>query len=78
MQDRTDPTVRWHDLAAVLATIPRGAELLLDAHVASPAGRCTACTQGGTGLPGALWPCTLHSLATEALRIRGVGGRRSG
>ena len=46
------------------------AQRLLAVHVPDRHGRCRGCTVGGTGLPGAVWPCALHfyaAIAAEAV-----------
>ena len=39
---------------------------LLEDHVPNSQGRCRACTQGGTGIPTAQWPCSPHKIAEAA------------
>ena len=57
-------------VAEQLAGMPGVWRRLLDAHVPDRLGRCTACrTAGGAG---ALWPCSLHAVATEARRLHGL------
>jgi hypothetical protein len=46
-------------------------ERLLTLHLPDRSGRCRTCTQGGTGLPGTLWPCALHGIAELARRRHG-------
>lgn len=55
------------ELAPMVAVWTR----LLTLHLPDADGRCRTCTQGGTGLPGNPWPCTLHGLATLAARRHG-------
>lgn len=72
----------WREIAAILAEAPCLVDNLLAAHTPSPAGRCTGCHTAGTGTPGGPWPCSLHTLAVQAERIRaaraGHQGRRPG
>jgi hypothetical protein len=57
-------------VAEQLAGMPGVWRRLLDAHVPDLLGRCTACrTAGGSG---ALWPCRLHVVATDARRWHGL------
>ena len=57
-------------MAAELADMPGVWRRLLDAHVPDRLGRCSACrTAGGSG---ALWPCSLHTVAVEARRLHGL------
>lgn len=46
---------------------------LLRAHVPDEAGRCRACTAGGTGVPRAPWPCVIRGVA-ELARINHTAG----
>lgn len=39
---------------------------LLADHVPTAGGRCQACTQGGTGIPTARWPCGPRLVAEAA------------
>ena len=39
---------------------------LLEDHVPNSQGRCRACTQGGTGIPTAQWPCSPRKIAEAA------------
>ena len=64
------PAESWLRLAIELSALPGTADRLLDRHVDAGCGRCRECTQPGTGLPGASWPCVLHSLAGLALDVR--------
>ncbi len=41
---------------------------LLDQHLPDHSGRCQTCTKGGTGLPAARWPCSIHGIADLARR----------
>lgn len=59
---------RHQRLAAELAPMVGVWERLLVAHQPDANGRCRTCTQGGTGLPGTQWPCSLHGLAELARR----------
>lgn len=54
----------------VLAVMPEACGRLLAEHRPADNMRCRACTVGGTGLPGARWPCTMHNLATAARALR--------
>jgi hypothetical protein len=69
---QTERTVR---LAWTLAPMPTLWTRLLSDHVADAAGRCCACTKGGTGLPGANWPCTIRAVADLARRLYVSRGR---
>jgi hypothetical protein len=55
--------------AAALAPMVDVWRRLLDEHVASPSGRCRACTQGGTGIPTERWPCGPRKVAEAASRL---------
>jgi hypothetical protein len=46
---------------------------LLSAHVPDAAGRCRACTAGGTGVPCEPWPCVIRGMA-ELARISHSAG----
>ncbi len=56
----------WTPAVEVLAVMPDVCRRLLAVHRPAENGRCRACTVPGTGLPGAVWPCTPHNLATAA------------
>ncbi|MGD9697289.1 MAG: hypothetical protein AB7V42_16705 [Thermoleophilia bacterium] len=56
-------------IAWELAGLPGIVARLLALHVPDAHGRCRACTTGGTGVPGAAWPCGLHFYATAAQEI---------
>jgi hypothetical protein len=48
---------------------------LLSEHAPDQGGGCRGCTQGGTGLPGMIWPCALYTIAHLAFRhLRDAGG----
>ena len=55
-------------LAAELAPMVDVWQRLLHQHVPDGAGRCRTCTKGGTGMPSASWPCSLHGVADLARR----------
>lgn len=60
-------------LAGALAEMPDTIEKLLATHRGSlddTLPRCVACTEPGTGRPGAPWPCSIHGLATLANELR--------
>jgi hypothetical protein len=42
---------------------------LLEDHQPGSLGRCRRCTQGGTGIPKARWPCGPWKVADAASRI---------
>lgn len=67
--DESTPTALGKAFADELAPMVEVWLRLLRAHVPDTAGRCRACTAGGTGLPGTPWPCALRSVA-ELARIR--------
>ena len=52
--------------AAELAPMIEMWRQLLKAHVPNSRGRCQACTQGGTGIPTARWPCGPRRIAEVA------------
>jgi hypothetical protein len=52
--------------AAELAPMIEVWRQLLTVHVPDPRGRCQACTQGGTGIPAARWPCGPRRIAEAA------------
>jgi len=49
-----------------IAAQPSGPGRLLAVHVPNVAGRCCGCTLPGTGLPHAVWPCSIHFYAAAA------------
>ncbi len=55
-------------LAAELAPMVDVWQRMLHQHVPDGAGRCRTCTKGGTGVPSASWPCSLHGVADLARR----------
>lgn len=55
-------------LAAELAPMVDVWQRMLHQHVPDGAGRCRTCTKGGTGMPSASWPCSLHGVADLARR----------
>jgi hypothetical protein len=55
-------------LAAELAPMVDVWQRLLHQHVPDGSGRCRTCTKGGTGVPSASWPCSLHGVAELARR----------
>jgi len=59
--------------AAELASMTEVWRQLLTDHVPNSQGRCQACTQGGTGIPTARWPCGPRRIAEAAA----PGGRQS-
>lgn len=67
------PVESWLRLAIELSALPGTADRLLARHVDAGCGRCRECTQPGTGLPGASWPCSLHILAGLAVDVREAG-----
>lgn len=56
-------------IAGELARLPGLTARLLVLHVPDERSRCRGCTSGGTGLPGASWPCALHFYATAATHL---------
>ena len=52
--------------AAELAPMTDVWRQLLSDHVPNAHGRCQACTQGGTGIPTARWPCGPRRIAEAA------------
>ncbi len=57
-------------MAQMMAGMPEVWRRLLAAHVSDRTGRCSACrTANGSG---ALWPCSLHGIASEARRVYGL------
>ena len=46
---------------------------LLNTHVPDAAGKCRACTAGGTGIPREPWPCVIRGMA-ELARISHSAG----
>ena len=64
---------RIEAIAAQLSPMAAQWRRLLSEHGPDPDGRCRTCTQGGTGLPETVWPCTLLTIAHLAyLRTRGA------
>jgi hypothetical protein len=55
----------WAAAAELAPMIGVWRQLLTD-HVPSARGRCQACTQGGTGIPTARWPCGPRRIAEAA------------
>jgi hypothetical protein len=69
--DPDGPAGDW-TAAAELAPMTDVWHRLLDAHVPNSAGRCRACTQGGTGIPTTRWPCGPRKIAEAAARCHVV------
>ena len=61
---------RWASAVWHIAHLPGVAERLLDEHQANAQGRCRGCRVPGYGTAGALWPCSLHVLASQARAAR--------
>jgi hypothetical protein len=61
--------------AAELASMPDVWRRLLVDHVPAADGRCRACTQGGTGIPTARWPCGPRLVAEAAARHHAARNR---
>jgi hypothetical protein len=57
---------RWRLMVGELSRMDGVAEQLVEDHRADGAGRCCACSTQQAG--STAWPCTLHWLATQALR----------
>jgi hypothetical protein len=55
----------WAAAAELAPMIGVWRQLLTD-HVPDSSGRCQACTQGGTGIPTARWPCGPRRIAEAA------------
>ena len=55
----------WAAAAELAPMIEVWRQLLTD-HVPDSRGRCQACTQGGTGIPTARWPCGPRRIAEAA------------
>ena len=55
-------------MSVELAPMVRTWSRMLEEHVTNDAGRCSACTRGGTGMPGVPWPCGLWIVAELASR----------
>ena len=70
---RPGPVTGVDGIARELAGLPGIVERLLAVHVPDPHGRCRGCTTAGTGVPGAVWPCSLHFYASAA---QGINRRR--
>lgn len=67
----TTPGGRGADLrrlAVELAPMVDVWQRMLHQHVPDGTGRCRTCTKGGTGVPSARWPCSLHGVADLARR----------
>jgi hypothetical protein len=60
-------------VARVLVAMPDLCARLIEAHVTDGRGRCQACTRGGTGEPGASWPCSIRDAAMAASMLRATG-----
>ena len=67
-RDDTSAHVATSDWAAAAELAPMTAvwRQLLEDHVPNAGGRCRACTQGGTGIPTARWPCGPRRVAEAA------------
>ena len=62
-------------IVAELAPMAGVWQRLLIEHGPDTGGRCRGCTQGGTGLPGTIWPCALYTVAHLAFHhMRDAGG----
>lgn len=65
--------------ASFIAAQPGGPKRLLRIHQPDEHHRCRGCRTGGTGTPGAEWPCVVHMFAKLAARLvadRVAGARR--
>lgn len=67
--DHRNPPLRWNTFTEVLSWMPDVVDRMLAAHRPAENGRCRCCTQPGTGVPHAPWPCPPHELAAAAGRI---------
>jgi len=67
--DHRNPPLRWNTFTEVLSFMPDVIGRMLAAHTPAASGRCRCCTEGGTGVPHAPWPCPPHELAAAADRI---------
>jgi hypothetical protein len=59
------PLTHWAAATELAPMIEVWNRLLTD-HVPNSHGRCQACTQGGTGMPTAHWPCGPRRIAEAA------------
>jgi hypothetical protein len=67
-RENSSPAPVPGDWAAAVELAPMIAvwrQLLTD-HMPDAHGRCQACTQGGTGIPAARWPCGPRRIAEAA------------
>ena len=64
--DNPAPELSDWATAAELAPMTEVWRQLLTDHVPNSQGRCQACTQGGTGIPTARWPCGPRTIAEAA------------
>lgn len=76
MTEPSDP-LAWRHIAEVLAAMPDAYRRLLATHRPDDDRMCRACTNGGTGVHGRAWPCSIHQLAALAqeLHERPLRGR---
>lgn len=65
----------WTATANALSHMPDVVVALLAEHVDDGNGRCTSCTQAGTGLRRTPWPCPTRRMAATA---RALHARRRG
>jgi hypothetical protein len=65
---RPSPDELWDGIVAEVATMPDVVANLLREHQPDAQGYCTGngCGSAGRGIPTTRWPCSLHTLATEA------------
>ena len=78
-RDDTSAHVTPSDWAAAAELAPMTAvwRQLLEDHVPNTVGRCRACTQGGTGIPTARWPCGPRRIAEAAAQHHAGPQRRA-
>jgi hypothetical protein len=67
------PDELWAGLVAEVATMPDVVANLLDEHRPDAQGFCagTGCGTASYGRPATRWPCSLHTLADAARKLRG-------
>lgn len=64
------PAFNFEGFAAELAKDQHMVEQLLLRHIPDGAGKCCACTTGGTGQRDTAWPCGVHGVAAAARRVQ--------
>jgi len=73
----SSPLLEQQRMAVELAPMVELWQRLLRQHLPNAAGRCCACTKGGTGLPTTPWPCGIYRVADLARSSYDTGRSRA-